>query len=107
MKIQMDLALVADENLKRVLESLQATLNAVPLFSDFKFMEITDVAAVVNKGKLHNLNFTPKDVILLSVTPSTTTVTFKPELFTDKEIVYTATGACKIRCFIGSYSEVQ
>jgi len=94
------------ESLKDILAEIQEYVNKFPAIQNFKFFQITITGAVTDYEYKHNLNFIPKDVILLSVTPSTSTVTFKPQSFDRDFVVFDTTGACVIRCLIGSHSEV-
>lgn len=106
--ISLDLTLIREpvsgEYLKRLFELLQEYINLMPSLNNMKFYTMTETGAVTRTMK-HNLTFIPKDVIILSVNPSTSTVTFQPESFTKDTISYTTTGACVIRALIGSYSE--
>lgn len=57
--------------LKTALENIQTYVNKQPDFSNFKFFEIIEEKAVTDKEMKHNLGFTPKDVHILSMNPST------------------------------------
>ena len=89
--------------LKRVFEKIENYNNSIPNLENFKFFEIVETGIVVAKELKHNLNFIPKDVIILSTNPSTISVTFIPENFNKTTIQYTTTGACTVRCLVGSF----
>ena len=69
---------------------------------DFKFRTYTFDAAVTNLRIPHGLGTIPRDVIVTSVT-NDETVTFHYSDFDASEIEVTATGACVVRYFIGTY----
>lgn len=54
---------------------------------------------------LHGLNFQPKDVIPLAITPDTATATWKYDSFSRDSVYLTISAACTIRAFIGRYEE--
>lgn len=72
----------------------------------FFFLEYEFKSAVTNMPVSHTANFTPKDVILLSVSGGQT-VSFSYDLFDKNNIYVTTSGPCKIRAFVGRYSEVE
>lgn len=96
---------VNSEILRELLINIQDYLNKQKDLSSFKFFEITEDSAVVGRVIKHFLNYQPKDVIILSVTPSTSVVTFQPESFTKENVVYTATAPCVIKFLLGTYKE--
>ena len=91
--------------LQELLKTMQDYLNKQKDFSNFKFFKITETGAVVNKTVKHLLNYLPKDVIMLSTNPSTSTITFQPESYTSSDLVYSTSGACTVRFLIGTFKE--
>jgi hypothetical protein len=73
---------------------------------DWKFFEITLNSAVTELRFSHKLNFTPKDVIQLSVTDSAT-ITWHYDDFDSTYIVLSSSTACTVRAFIGRVREIQ
>lgn len=72
--------------------------------SQFSFFEYTFGAAATSIDVSHNAGFVPLDVIMLSVTNGET-VTFHYDNFTRTTLRVTATGACRVRAFIGRHAE--
>jgi hypothetical protein len=91
--------------LRDLLLDIQTYINKQKDFSTFKYFEINEKSAVVNRVIKHFLNYQPKDTIILSVTPSTSVVTFHPENYTNENVVYSATPPCVIRFLLGTYKE--
>jgi translation initiation factor IF-1 len=90
------------ENFKRV----ENFINESPIFKpQFVFNEITTSAAVTNKVYKHNLSFTPKDVILMHVSPYTATVTWRYNKFDSNFIYFDTSAAVTIRFLLGRYDE--
>ncbi len=77
-------------------------------FSLFKagwqFFEITNADAYTNKKIPHGLGYKPLDVLQTS-TIGTGVLTFNFDKFDDKNLDITTTGACTVRCFIGTYKQ--
>lgn len=53
----------------------------------------------------HQLGFQPKDVLLLSVSPDSVTVTPKYDSFTRTHATFNISAACTIRAYVGRYGE--
>jgi hypothetical protein len=82
---------------------IQDFINNDPILATgFKFYEITVDKSVVEFTYPHRLTFMPKDVILLNVSDEES-VTFHYDNFTNTNLVFTTTGACTFRAFIGTY----
>ena len=91
----------SQENFKR----LQGHINSSPLEKgNFKFFEIEFPSAVTNFKFKHNLDFVPKDILLL-YNSQNTVVTFNYLLFDRIDLDITTAGATIIRCFVGRYEE--
>lgn len=92
--------------LRRILEDIDEKIGS-NFFSKFegKFYTLTYSAAVTNELFKHNLNFVPKDVIILSSNPSTVSVSFiyESSSWDSTNVVLTTDGAVTIRAFIGRY----
>jgi hypothetical protein len=72
--------------------------------ANFVFREFTFTAGVTRQDIAHRLGFTPKDVLVLSVSDDAD-VTFHPDAFTTTYIQTTVTKACTVRCLIGRYED--
>lgn len=77
---------------------------AVPLVFGFRFYTVTVDSASTGQVQ-HGLGAIPKDILLTSVNPSTVSVTFKYENFTNENIIFTTSGACTVRFLAGTYKE--
>lgn len=102
---------ILDKYIRDNFRKLQDYINADPFAKGvFKFFTF-DLASDVTHGYprtldvAHHLSFTPKDVLQLSVSPDTVTVTWKPDSFTDSTVRVTFSAACTVRAFIGRYEE--
>lgn len=96
---------IPDTVLRRVAELIQSFINAKALLSgDWKHFEITFTAAATEYRHRHGLPFVPKDVIQTSLTGAGS-VTWLYTSFTKDFVYITASGPCKVRAFIGRYSE--
>lgn len=90
------------ENFQRV----QDFVNDEPIFKGaWKFFSITVTAVTTRRAYSHNLGFQPKDVITLSVSGGYDVV-WDYDSFTPTQIVFSTSGPCTIRAFIGRYEEV-
>lgn len=90
------------ENFRRIEEFITKS----PLLkSDLKFFEVETVSAVANLRFKHNLGYLPKDLIQLSVRPSSVVVTWNYDLFDRDFIDLSTTGAASVRFFLGTYNE--
>ena len=78
--------------------------SAVALKMNFQFYEVTVKSATTTEVK-HGQGKAPKDVVITSVNPSTVTVTFKYENFTNESMLFTTSGACTVRFLAGKYGE--
>lgn len=89
--------------LQKIKESFD---NQVIVGGDWKFFEITLQSAVTELAYSHKLNFTPKDVIQLSVSDSKV-ITWHYADFDSTFIVLSSTGACTVRAYIGRHRDGQ
>lgn len=103
MKLELILKDVDDEyvreNFSRIARSLQ---DEVLGRANWKFFSIS-LPAGLTRFK-HSLGYTPKDILLTSVTNSETVV-FKYDNFDQTHIELEASGACTVRFFAGTYGE--
>jgi hypothetical protein len=91
----------ARENFKVIQRYTEEDINRM------NFKHSTKRLTVVGDNVIqHGLKFRPKDALLLSVVPSTVTVTFKYDLFTNDSITVNISGSCEIRYLLGSYGEI-
>lgn len=89
------------ENFKR----LKLFLQNYPLFrGNWVFFELVFTKAETNLKYNHGLGFKPKDIIQTSVV-GPGAITFNYSLFSTESLDITTTGACTVRCFVGSYKE--
>lgn len=88
------------ENFKKLADYFRS--DPVPL-SGFKFFQITSPSSSPQVFT-HNLGFIPKDLILTGITGGQT-VSFKFDSFTKTTLAYTATSACVMRVFLGTYNQ--
>lgn len=96
---------IEDEYVRENFKRLSVFLASFPFFrGEWKFFELTFNGSVTNLKIPHGLTFTPKDVILTS-SVGAGVVTFNYSLFNKNTIDISTSGACTIRCFIGSYKE--
>lgn len=72
------------------------------LKAGWKFFTLTFSAAVTNNKVRHGLGFKPLDVIQTSIV-GPGAVTFNYANFDETTLDITTTGACVVRCFIGTY----
>lgn len=99
-----DVGNIEDLVVKQNFEIVRDSFATIPfLKGTFKFVEIIVPEATTYLFK-HNLNFVPKDVILLS-SVGAGVATFNYNLFNLETISLTTTGQVTIRAFIGTYSE--
>lgn len=89
------------ENFKRLNLFFQTTALLRP---DFKFFEIANADAYTNKKVPHGLGYKPLDVIQTSIIGAGNII-FNFDKFDDKNLDITTTGACTVRCFIGTYKQ--
>lgn len=71
---------------------------------EFEFFKITLASAVTNFKYSHKLNFTPTDVIQLSVV-GVGSITWNYASFDKTNLNLTTTGACVVRAYIGRHKE--
>lgn len=69
---------------------------------EWEFMTFTTKGAVTNQKISHGLAFQPTDVI---VTRSSNNITFNYDLFSDKFLDITTSGAATFRGLVGRYRE--
>lgn len=86
------------ENFKRIQDLADQN---VFLRNDFFFRTYTFPLAVTNFNVPHGLKFTPKDLILLSITGAGT-LTVNYAQFSAQNLNFTTSGACVVRILVGS-----
>lgn len=98
---------VKDLVLRKITEIIQVFVNSQAILrGEWRFVEITLGGAVTNYKYKHNLPYTPRDVIQVSlVGPGS--LTWNYTSFDSENLDITTTGACTVRAFLGSYSEGQ
>jgi hypothetical protein len=79
-------------------------IDKVLLRGDWQFFEITVSSGVTGFKFKHNLGFQPYDIIQTAVSNSAT-VTWNYDNFDSEFVDLDTSGACTIRCYIGSYRE--
>lgn len=90
------------ENFQRIREFFR---DDAIIKGQFEFFTVT-FASATTLTPLHGLSFTPKDVILLSVTDAdSAAITWHWDDFSDTTIKVQADAACTIRAYIGRYEE--
>ena len=68
----------------------------------FQFFEINETGAVTNKTLTHSLGFIPKDLVHTLITGAGK-LTWQCSQFTNNALVYSTTGAIRVRLFVGTY----
>lgn len=89
------------ENFSRISKYLE---NQAILAGNWKFYRVEVPNAVVNFKFRHNLTFTPKDVIILSI-DGNKNVDFRFDLFNQEYIVFSTQGPVAFRMLAGSYPD--
>lgn len=93
---------IQDVYVQKNFRNLQDYFASQNQLRDFNFLEIIITGATTNQKIAHGLNSMPQDVILTRATgPGTVTLNWGN--FDDTSIDITATDACRIRIFVGSY----
>lgn len=92
---------IARENFVNILRVDRA--NALNRGS-WRFFEISFLGAVTNFKLSHHLGFAPKDIIQTSLIGAGS-LQWNYSLFDSDSLDITTTGACVVRCFIGTYAE--
>lgn len=96
---------IKDQYIRENFKRLNLFFQGTPLVKmGLTFFELKFDVAVTNTQVLHGLGFLPLDVIQTSV-KGAGTITFNFDKFTDKYLDITTTGACVVRCFIGTYKQ--
>ena len=93
---------ITDLYLRKNFVNLAAYFAAQNQFTGFNFFEINATAAVTAQTLNHNLNYTPKDIVVTQMT-GTGSVQFLYGSFNSTSMTYTATGPCRVRFFVGTY----
>lgn len=97
---------ITDTWIRKSLELIQNEVNLKqPLLrGQWRFFELSFIGPQAHMKVKHNLGFQPKDILLTStIGPGIFNVNFD---LTDKDnLDITTTDSCKIRAFIGTYSE--
>lgn len=92
-----------DADVKRNFELLQMYLHGLDILKfDFQFFEFKVYGAVSSYAIPHNKGYVPTDILTTAVSGN---ITFHYELFTDKLIYITTTGAASFRGLLGKYRE--
>jgi hypothetical protein len=98
-------ALKSFEDVRDALQKIKEAFDGSVLEKgEFQFFKITLTSAVTNFKYSHKLNFTPSDVIQLSVV-GVGAVTWNYGSFDKNYINLTTTGACVVRAYIGRHKE--
>ncbi len=93
------------EDVREALQKIKEKIDGSVLDKgQFQFFEITVLSAVTNFRYSHKLNFTPYDVLQLSVR-GVGAVTWNYEDFDETFLDLTTTGACVVRAYIGRHRE--
>lgn len=105
MKIDLNLHELQDDRARdNFVKIKKALASEATLKGNWSFFEITISKAVTNYKFLHNLGFTPKDVIQTSLTGAGS-LTWNFSKFDKNYLDITTTGACVVRAFVGLYKE--
>lgn len=97
---------VEDPIIKQNFQNIERDFNGNVFKDDnFRFFKADVINGTTRFS--HNLGFQPKDVILLSYSPDTATISFKFDSFTRDEILIVSNQAVSIRFFLGSYKESE
>lgn len=96
---------IDDKYIRENFFRLQKFIQKFPLFrGEWEFFSLNVTSAVTTSAIPHGLGFRPTDVLQTSsIGPGV--MTFNFDLFTDKNLIVTTTGACTVRAFIGAYRE--
>jgi hypothetical protein len=95
---------IKDDASRKNFETLSNYINSVDLLKgQWRFMEIRTPAAVTNFKFKHNLNFTPKDILVTSTIGGV--VTWNYSLFDGEFLNLTTSAPLVVRAFVGTYSE--
>lgn len=95
---------VGDKIVQRNFQNLRDYFTQQGQLLDFQFYEVIFTGAETNRKVTHSLGLVPKDVLVSRITGDGT-VTFNFGLFTKNEIYLTATGACRVRFFVGGVGD--
>ena len=94
---------IQDLYIRKNFQSLDSYFSLQNQLVNFKFFEIVLTAATSSVQTIsHGLGYTPKDIVISQVTGSGE-IQFLFGSFTNTTISYTATGACRVRFFVGTY----
>ncbi len=95
---------LTDPNARENFVKLQDFLDREALFTGFRHFEVTLPSAELHHRFVHNLGFSPKDILLTS-TQGVGVVTFNQDLTSSSELDLTVTGACVVRFIAGTFGE--
>lgn len=94
---------ITDKYIRENFKRLASWFLADPVIrTSFSFYQIA-VPDSTTQTFSHGLTYQPKDVILLSISGGQSVI-FNFDKFTSTSISYTASGACTIRFFLGTYA---
>lgn len=100
--LELRLAEITDETARENFKRVQEFVGQNPyLSSSSVLLEVSFGKAETHLKIPHGLSFQPKDVILTSST-GTGKVTIEYDQFDRKNLVFSTTGACKIRVLVGT-----
>lgn len=104
MIVELLLKEIKDDWVRETFRKLSETINGLNILKPkWKFYEITlPIGATVYP---HRLGFRPKDIIVTSISNSESVI-FDYDSFTSENLYLTASGACTVRFFAGSYTEM-
>lgn len=88
------------ENFRRIESEIN---NQIILNAEWRPVQLTFTAAVTNFRYLHNLPYTPTDVIQTRLTGAGS-VTYNYTLFNEDFIDITTSGACVVKFLLGRYN---
>jgi hypothetical protein len=93
---------INDPEVRRNFQNLTEFIARQSQLAGFQMIEFSFSQATENAVIRHSLGYVPKDVIITkSIGPGEITLNFGK--FTSQEIVVSATDACEVRAFIGTY----
>lgn len=104
MKLKFALKKLDHDDLLQNFQILQDAFRNQKLLQDWAFFDLTFNVAVTDEMFRHNLGYIPKDVLVTRLS-GPGTLTFEYDKFTSEFIKITTTGACRVRCFVGTYRE--
>ncbi len=93
---------IADLHIRRNFEALVSYFRDEQQLYGFRQIDAEVTEAVSSYKVAHGLGYTPLDVIPTRLTGAGA-LTWNYADFTDQYVVFTTTGACRVRAFVGTY----